>query len=375
MGRTRRRSTAVVIEGLRATDCTRRLDSSDPEEKFKCIKAESLASPFGASHSVTATGKLPLKTLKSLLNLIHADISLRQLYLSLTVSLLIFVFYLAVMHLQFQDVRAFEVLATARTVLVPPAYVQFMPWLRTQIVNVWIDPTCGDGICQSPNEFPSFGRFGCRADCGAATDTSDMLVYVEVNFENMDVSARIREDLWKRVRWNLCGDIDEQGLLRTSCWYENDQRLVRLRTRWIEKFSIRPGKWYIRVSGDPARAVRGRVMDMLVVETGNTSVQDDGPSAKANILHNDEEFSQGSNFSAGKRHLLSGTLETRTEYTNCINNIAGCTSIHITKYQLVGTIPTEIGTFTSLAKLELSINSIVGTLPTELGSLTGLTQM
>lgn len=35
---------------------------------------------------------------------------------------------------------------------------------------VWKDPVCGDGLCETPFEFASYGRFGCRADCGALID-------------------------------------------------------------------------------------------------------------------------------------------------------------------------------------------------------------
>ena len=32
----------------------------------------------------------------------------------------------------------------------------------------WTEAACGDGVCESPFEFPAFHRFGCQADCGFA---------------------------------------------------------------------------------------------------------------------------------------------------------------------------------------------------------------
>ena len=31
------------------------------------------------------------------------------------------------------------------------------------LLPIWKDPVCGDGNCEWPWEFPSWGRFGCRA--------------------------------------------------------------------------------------------------------------------------------------------------------------------------------------------------------------------
>ena len=42
---------------------------------------------------------------------------------------------------------------------------EILPWLRRIADEQWKDPACGDGKCQAPFEFPSYSRFGCRADC------------------------------------------------------------------------------------------------------------------------------------------------------------------------------------------------------------------
>lgn len=38
-----------------------------------------------------------------------------------------------------------------------------MPAAAQVLLPIWKDPVCGDGNCEWPWEFPSWGRFGCRA--------------------------------------------------------------------------------------------------------------------------------------------------------------------------------------------------------------------
>ncbi|CAL6333252.1 unnamed protein product [Bathycoccus prasinos] len=57
-----------------------------------------------------------------------------------------------------------------------------------------MESRCRDGVCQAPYEFPSFGRFGCKADCGPAQNLLQIL-------NSQAVSAL---DLMGQVKWNLC---------------------------------------------------------------------------------------------------------------------------------------------------------------------------
>jgi len=40
--------------------------------------------------------------------------------------------------------------------------------------EIWVDPACGDGVCESPYEFAEYSRFGCRADCGLLKDIHNL---------------------------------------------------------------------------------------------------------------------------------------------------------------------------------------------------------
>lgn len=65
---------------------------------------------------------------------------------------------------------------------------QALSWLREGIVRpIWTPRVCGDGACQSPYEYPAYGRFGCEVDCGRA-DTQSVAVVVSTDFAGLDFS-------------------------------------------------------------------------------------------------------------------------------------------------------------------------------------------
>eukprot|EP00241_Pyramimonas_parkeae_P004784 CAMPEP_0114246172 /NCGR_PEP_ID=MMETSP0058-20121206/12309_1 /TAXON_ID=36894 /ORGANISM="Pyramimonas parkeae, CCMP726" /LENGTH=350 /DNA_ID=CAMNT_0001359317 /DNA_START=587 /DNA_END=1640 /DNA_ORIENTATION=+ len=62
-------------------------------------------------------------------------------------------------------------------------------------------------------------------------------------------------------------------------------------------------------------------------------------------------------------------------YQACIAAPATCTRMWLRASQLTGTIPTQLGTLTSITHIEIHTNQLTGTLPTELGALTRMTRM
>lgn len=51
-----------------------------------------------------------------------------------------------------------------------------LSWLQSTLTAIWVDPVCGDGICETPFEYASFGRFGCRADCGKLSEIQNLTI-------------------------------------------------------------------------------------------------------------------------------------------------------------------------------------------------------
>lgn len=83
--------------------------------------------------------------------------------------------FLVVLYLQRSSNIAYKVHSTIWDVVQPSASVyqskqDVYDWMRNLLGTVWKDPVCGDGLCEVPFEYPSYGRFGCRADCGRLTE-------------------------------------------------------------------------------------------------------------------------------------------------------------------------------------------------------------
>ncbi|EKX45447.1 hypothetical protein GUITHDRAFT_108711 [Guillardia theta CCMP2712] len=56
----------------------------------------------------------------------------------------------------------------------------FYAWLSKAVIsNVFTDPICGDGVCDAPDEYPGFSRFGCVADCGNYLQVTPITIDLE----------------------------------------------------------------------------------------------------------------------------------------------------------------------------------------------------
>ncbi|KAK3242343.1 hypothetical protein CYMTET_47962 [Cymbomonas tetramitiformis] len=122
------------------------------------------------------------------LQLLEKSRRLRNIYLQLIRDLCRVLFYLSILGLQYSALQPYTLVSALRRAIVPATengVPEFMDWLKIQVLEVWTDPTCGDGVCHEPIEFPSFGRLGCKADCGEA-DVTPLLVYVEADFYEVD---------------------------------------------------------------------------------------------------------------------------------------------------------------------------------------------
>ena len=64
--------------------------------------------------------------------------------------------------------------------------------------TVWVDPICGDGICEAPFEFASYSHFGCRADCGKLQNIQNLTtiqidLYFDFTHPVGSIPASVRE--------------------------------------------------------------------------------------------------------------------------------------------------------------------------------------
>ena len=118
------------------------------------------------------------------------------------------VLYCTMLYLQTDPILSFEVSSTVRGLLKPAIKstqdVNYIyEWLSESVVDpIWTEAPCGDGVCSAPYEFPAFGRFGCKADCGSATNLISLVIHVQSRFGNSPAVSAL--ELMSQASWNLC---------------------------------------------------------------------------------------------------------------------------------------------------------------------------
>jgi len=182
--------------------------------------------------------------------------------------------YMVVLYLQASAYKSGEVVQTLKNAFMPDASTggttmtfknedEVLNYLGSKVLlPIWKDPTCGDGNCEWPWEFPAWGRFGCRADCGINANTTKIVVNVRADFTgHPSISPRV---LMTNAKWNMCLE-DEARRKRGEedlCWYEEDQAFDQVQVNSINSMDVIDGKWYVVVKGDYAGRVSGAVFDI-----------------------------------------------------------------------------------------------------------------
>ena len=72
-------------------------------------------------------------------------------------------------------------------------------WLQSVVVDsIFVDPPCGDGVCDEFGEHMGWYDTGCTSDCGAvqSRQMTDLIVEVTANFDD--------EDELEVAEWDLC---------------------------------------------------------------------------------------------------------------------------------------------------------------------------
>jgi hypothetical protein len=78
----------------------------------------------------------------------------------------------------------------------PACYLIYHVIAHFSLIDVaFADSKCGNGVCESPFEYPGFGRFGCEADCGKYKKTSRIML----DFGNVEQASAEQGWDWSKV--------------------------------------------------------------------------------------------------------------------------------------------------------------------------------
>ena len=176
------------------------------------------------------------------------------------------ILYCTMLYLQTEPILSFEVSSTVRGLLKPGIkstqnmnYVY--EWLSENVVDpIWTEGTVSkDGVCSAPYEFPAFGRFGCKADCGSATNLISLVIHIQSRFGNSPAVSAL--ELMSQASWNLC--LQDPGRyandLPDLCWYAKDQKFLEVDTNKLIRLEVITGNWYVRLRGDHIGLVAGKI--------------------------------------------------------------------------------------------------------------------
>jgi len=190
-------------------------------------------------------------------------------YLQLFAYLLFVSLYMFVVYLQSDVFNAYSVVSSVRSAFVPAAEegslkrmsdsTEVLDWLVDAVEPIWQSTVCGDGDCNEPYEFPAYGRFGCRPDCGVAKDLAQVLLQIKADFRD-DFASPLA--LQGAASWNLCqrNEAAKEAGFPDICWWESDKTFDSVTPNQVETFYV-PAKslWYVRVLGDHKGRVEGNV--------------------------------------------------------------------------------------------------------------------
>eukprot|EP00798_Chlamydomonas_sp_ICE-L_P006111 gene6111-2715_t len=202
-------------------------------------------------------------------------------------SLFFFLFFvgwfLAVLYLQRQSAVAYQVHSTLDSVLVPEessaqsadqeisalSTDQVYAWLSNTLESVWVDPVCGDGICNQPWEFASYSSFGCRADCGKLQEVQSLTkIQLDLYWDyNHRVGSLPASTLMQQASWNLC---PLKTAYSGNCYFSDntgtstDKTFSQLSGTYTQAFlDVPDGDWNLVLKRDIFNKVQGAVRDTV----------------------------------------------------------------------------------------------------------------
>ena len=167
-----------------------------------------------------------------------------------------------------------------------PTNTMFYDWLGGVVTDMFPTTVCGNGICESPEEYPGFGRFGCVSDCGRYLQTTPIRIDVVPAWKSkpggLDLPGFVigsGDNANVNFSFNIFSETMQQYLLATDCiqtsaivdvpdgnlWlelYQTENIFHDTPTRDISDYaqiskvdSLKPQKSFNYQYGDPAESI------------------------------------------------------------------------------------------------------------------------
>eukprot|EP00241_Pyramimonas_parkeae_P000642 CAMPEP_0114226644 /NCGR_PEP_ID=MMETSP0058-20121206/1346_1 /TAXON_ID=36894 /ORGANISM="Pyramimonas parkeae, CCMP726" /LENGTH=1064 /DNA_ID=CAMNT_0001337391 /DNA_START=71 /DNA_END=3263 /DNA_ORIENTATION=+ len=153
--------------------------------------------------------------------------------------------------------------------------------VTTQITSIWVDPECGNGLCEPPFETPGWGhvsnRHGCEADCGVMPNVT--LVTATLDYTRVGqgmLAQKLAEQKASafaaptEIRWNLC------SLNNDRCWYNSgggttgdwgDVPAIQPGEVVVQSFYLVDDQYYLELQGT-TQYLRGHLVAGSTAEEG-----------------------------------------------------------------------------------------------------------
>lgn len=213
-------------------------------------------------------------------------------YSNLFFFLVFGVIYITMLALERSTNDSYQVQNTLNSRLIPEEKTmasldEVTSWFEDTLTATWKDPTCGDGLCEEPFEFPRYSQFGCRADCGDMSSRFQLeKLQVDLKWDFSHARGTPSTDLMGLAKWNLCPaeSGSEKPPHGADCYYKEDQGFDRVKGDCYGSQCPAPliltdvpaGSWEVRVKGDVFHKITGAVRS-------NDNVTLDSDKVKQNL--------------------------------------------------------------------------------------------
>ncbi|GBG28878.1 Polycystic kidney disease 2-like 2 protein [Hondaea fermentalgiana] len=259
--------------GIASTLSARRLDLEEDDAPSKAVPADKVDTGVkGQLYKPGRKGDVEVLSGKALVEKIHEQLAQAQEnganYCNLLWFILYVGLYVIILGMQRSPPEAFMVEESiknslfgesTRTVEYSTGEISttmessshIFEWLENSVIkSIFVDPTCGDGICDTPLEYPQWLDYGCSEDCGTYSSklTSAVVVNVTAAFED--------DEEIEDASWNLC------SITHDVCYFSSSQLFTTRNESQVHEVDLLDGVWEVQL-----KASRGGIVGQIYTES------------------------------------------------------------------------------------------------------------